>query len=107
MDAGRHGQGRPGDGAVAVGTLSYLIRRLLLALITLFGITIVTFFIVSAAPGDPAARTVVPLRATVGDMFEGSRAPGGSAASPRRFNSSSPRQLLSQIPVPGAISPEP
>jgi peptide/nickel transport system permease protein len=38
-----------------VGTLSYLIRRLLLAVITLFGITLVTFFIVSAAPGDPAA----------------------------------------------------
>ncbi len=55
MDAGREGEERPGDGRVAVGTLSYLVRRLLLAVITLVGITIVTFFIVTAAPGDPAS----------------------------------------------------
>jgi peptide/nickel transport system permease protein len=41
-----------------VGTLSYLLRRLLMAGITLIGITVVTFFIVSAAPGDPASARV-------------------------------------------------
>lgn len=35
--------------------LQYLIRRLLLAMVTLFGITLVTFTIISLAPGDPAA----------------------------------------------------
>lgn len=34
--------------------LIYLIRRLLIAIPTLFGITIVTFTIISLAPGDPA-----------------------------------------------------
>ena len=38
-----------------MGTLSYLLRRLVLAVLTLFGITVVTFLIVSLAPGDAAA----------------------------------------------------
>lgn len=38
-----------------MGTLTYAVRRLLLAVPTLFGITIVTFGIISLAPGDPAA----------------------------------------------------
>jgi peptide/nickel transport system permease protein len=42
-----------------MGGLQYLIRRLLLAVVTLFGITLVVFTIISLAPGDPAA-----LRAT-------------------------------------------
>ena len=35
--------------------LAYIIRRLLLAIPTLFGITIVTFVIINLAPGDPAS----------------------------------------------------
>ena len=42
-----------------MGGLQYLIRRLLLAVVTLFGITLVVFSIICLAPGDPAA-----LRAT-------------------------------------------
>ena len=42
-----------------MGTFGYLLRRLLLTIPTLVGITLVTFFIISLAPGDPAA-----LRAT-------------------------------------------
>src|SRR6185295_1020111 len=34
--------------------LTYIIRRILLALPTLFGITLVTFVVISLAPGDPA-----------------------------------------------------
>ena len=34
---------------------AYLIRRLLLAIPTLLGITAVTFLIIQLAPGDPAA----------------------------------------------------
>ncbi|MFN7972321.1 MAG: ABC transporter permease [Acidobacteriota bacterium] len=37
-----------------MGTLSYAIRRVLLAIPTLLGITMVTFAIICAAPGDPA-----------------------------------------------------
>ncbi|HOJ60324.1 MAG TPA: ABC transporter permease [bacterium] len=35
--------------------LSYTIRRILLALPTLFGITLVTFLVINLAPGDPAS----------------------------------------------------
>ncbi|MBI1387014.1 MAG: ABC transporter permease subunit [bacterium] len=35
--------------------LTYAIRRILLAIPTLLGITLVTFFIINLAPGDPAA----------------------------------------------------
>jgi len=38
-----------------MGTFSYLTRRLLLSIPTLIGITIVTFVIISLAPGDPAS----------------------------------------------------
>ena len=38
-----------------MGTLQYLLRRLLLAIPTLFGITLVTFTIINLAPGDPAS----------------------------------------------------
>ena len=34
--------------------LNYILRRLLLAIPTLLGITLVTFFIINLAPGDPA-----------------------------------------------------
>ena len=35
--------------------LSYALRRILLALPTLFGITLVTFLVINLAPGDPAS----------------------------------------------------
>ncbi len=38
-----------------MGGIRYLIRRLLLAIPTLIGITLVTFAIISLAPGDPAS----------------------------------------------------
>jgi peptide/nickel transport system permease protein len=41
-----------------MGTLTYTVRRILLAIPTLIGITIVTFFIIASAPGDPAALQV-------------------------------------------------
>ena len=36
---------------------TYLARRILLAVPTLFGITVVTFAIINLAPGDPAPLT--------------------------------------------------
>jgi peptide/nickel transport system permease protein len=35
--------------------LSYILRRILLSIPTLFGITLVTFIVISLAPGDPAS----------------------------------------------------
>jgi len=41
-----------------MGALTYAVRRILLAIPTLLGITLVTFFIIAAAPGDPASLQV-------------------------------------------------
>ncbi|MCK5174166.1 MAG: ABC transporter permease [Planctomycetes bacterium] len=48
--------------------LTYIIRRILLAIPTLIGITLVTFFIISLAPGDPASfqsRGIMDARASI------------------------------------------
>ena len=58
---------------------------------------------------DPTAA-VAPeriLSGRSGAMFDGNLLPDGPASRPRRFSSSSPRQLLSHSPVPAGISPEP
>lgn len=47
---------------------SYLIRRILIAIPTLIGITVVTFFIINLAPGDPAqfqAQTIMDQRVSI------------------------------------------
>ena len=61
---------------------------------------------VGARAADREHRAVV-ARPTVGAMLDASRSPGGSACSPARFSSCSPRQLFNQTPVPGAVTPEP
>ena len=59
------------------------------------------------APGEPIASTEPSSwRPTVGAMLDSSRAPGARPCSPAGLSSCSPRQLLSQIPVPAAIIPE-
>jgi peptide/nickel transport system permease protein len=45
-----------------MGTVSYAVRRLLLAVVTLIGITMITFALVALAPGDPAALQSENLR---------------------------------------------
>lgn len=55
VGAGRRRQGSPRR-EVATGHVSYVARRLLLSLVTLFGITVVTFAIIAMAPGDPVPR---------------------------------------------------
>ncbi|MET0850409.1 MAG: microcin ABC transporter permease, partial [Candidatus Rokuibacteriota bacterium] len=42
--------------------LAYLVRRLLLFVPTLFGIMVVNFLIVQAAPGGPVELTISRLR---------------------------------------------
>ena len=39
---------------------TYLIRRLLIAIPTLFGITILAFFALAIAPGDPLTASIDP-----------------------------------------------
>lgn len=57
--------------------LLYLVKRLFAMLLTLVGITLVTFFIIQAAPGDPVA-------ASMGKAEGGAEAAGDAGARDRR-----------------------
>ncbi len=48
--------------------LSYILRRLLLIVPTLFGIMVVNFFIVQAAPGGPVEQMIAQIQGTAGDV---------------------------------------
>lgn len=49
---------RTPQGALCIIMLSYIIKRMLWMIPTLFGITIITFFIIKLAPGDPVELKV-------------------------------------------------
>ena len=54
--------------------IAYLLRRLLLVVPTLFGIMVLNFFIVQAAPGGPVEQMIAQIEGTaVGatDRFSG------------------------------------
>jgi microcin C transport system permease protein len=61
--------------------LAYLVRRLLLFVPTLFGIMVVNFLIVQAAPGGPVELTISRLR---GQSVEATARVGGSGAGETR-----------------------
>ena len=66
--------------------LSYIIRRLLLIVPTLFGIMVVNFFIVQAAPGGPVEQMIAQIQGTAGDVtarISGAGAGEGGEASAR------------------------
>ncbi len=48
--------------------LTYILRRLLLIVPTLFGIMVVNFFIVQAAPGGPVEQMIAQIQGTAGDV---------------------------------------
>lgn len=82
----------------------YFLRRLLLIIPTLFGILLLNFVIVQAAPGGPVERMIAQLRgmdASAGGQFAGSRADfvatdtgGGSSY---RGSQGLPPELLERI----------
>lgn len=55
--------------------LAYILRRILLMIPTLFGIMVVNFFIVQAAPGGPVDRTIAQIKG--GQVGATSRITGG------------------------------
>src|SRR5437764_12694810 len=59
--------------------LAYILRRLMLVIPTLFGIMVLNFFIVQAAPGGPVEQMIARLEGTaVGatERFSGSQSGG-------------------------------
>jgi microcin C transport system permease protein len=67
--------------------LAYLIRRLLLFVPTIFGIMIVNFIIVQAAPGGPVELTISRLR---GEAVEATARAGGSGGGETRAGPGGP-----------------
>jgi peptide/nickel transport system permease protein len=55
----------------------YILRRVLLAVVLLFGITVINFLIVNLAPGDPISRMVNPEIGISREQLEGLRAQFG------------------------------
>jgi microcin C transport system permease protein len=70
--------------------LAYIIRRLLLIVPTLFGIMVINFVVIQAAPGGPVEQTIAQLSGTAveatarlsgtsqSELAQGARAPGGA-----------------------------
>ena len=50
---------------------AYIIRRLLLMVPTLFGILLINFLIIQAAPGGPVERTIAKLQGLGGSALAG------------------------------------
>src|ERR1700761_5269224 len=69
---------RPPATYLPIPMLAYIVRRLLLIIPTLFGIMVINFLIVQAAPGGPIEQIVAQLHGT--DVSATARV-GGSASS--------------------------
>jgi peptide/nickel transport system permease protein len=59
-----------GGGGEACGVIRYVLRRLLLAIPTLFGIAVIVFLLVHLAPGSPVSGSESSLRRTTGRAAE-------------------------------------
>ena len=79
--------------------LAYILRRLMLVIPTLFGIMVINFFIVQAAPGGPVEQMISQIQGTaIGatERFSGSASGGeiaqrGQASSSANSSSASKR----------------
>jgi microcin C transport system permease protein len=60
--------------------IAYIARRLLLMIPTLFGIMMINFFIVQAAPGGPVERTISQIKGTGIEATERIAGTGGEAS---------------------------
>src|SRR5687767_2648950 len=89
--------------------LAYILRRLLLVIPTLFGIMVLNFFIIQAAPGGPVEQMIAQLEGTaVGatERFSGSasggemvrqRDQGGDSTGAYRGARGLPKEIIERI----------
>ena len=59
---------------------SYILRRLLLMIPTLFGVMLITFVVIQFVPGGPVEQMVAQLQGREGGLEAGGGAPAGPAA---------------------------
>ncbi|MDM7945688.1 MAG: microcin C ABC transporter permease YejB [Oceanibaculum nanhaiense] len=76
--------------------LAYIVRRLLLMIPTLFGIMVLNFVIVQAAPGGPVERMIAEIRGTAVDAT--ARITGGGGEQTQGTDSQSRRDSGSDSP---------
>src|SRR6188508_2155417 len=87
--------------------LAYILRRLMLVVPTLFGIMVLNFFIVQAAPGGPVEQMIAKIEGTaVGatERFSGSASGGELMQQPAGDNTGSyrgarglPKEIVQRI----------
>lgn len=82
---------------------SYLLRRLLLIIPTLFGILLLNFIIIQAAPGGPVEQTIAKIRGTASDAT----ARFGTGSSQGDFGASSSFHSSNASDYPGASGLDP
>ena len=63
---------------------AYILRRLLLMIPTLFGIMVINFFIVQAAPGGPVEQMIAQIQGTGGRRHRALHGAGGGEVQQRR-----------------------
>ena len=66
--------------AARLTMLAYILRRLLLVIPTLFGIMVINFFIIQAAPGGPVEQMIPQLQGTRSTRPSASRAAATTAS---------------------------
>ena len=92
--------------------LNYILRRLLLIVPTLFGIMVINFVIVQAAPGGPVERMIAEIKGTAvdatvrisgagssetGNQRDLRGTPGGGFESKYRGSRGLPKELIEEI----------
>jgi microcin C transport system permease protein len=89
--------------------LAYIVRRLLLIIPTLFGIMVINFVIVQAAPGGPIEQIIAQIEGTAvaatarvggaagGDLERAPRAPGGDGTARYRGAQGLPPEFIEEL----------
>src|SRR3954470_12824264 len=81
--------------------LAYVLRRLMLVVPTLFGIMVLNFFIVQAAPGGPVEQMIARIEGTaIGatERFSGSASGGEMMRQDSTENSGGAYRVASELP---------
>ncbi len=86
---------------------AYIVRRLLLIVPTLFGIMIINFLVVQAAPGGPVEQMIARIKGTAVDATARVSGAGQAEIRPRRQPDRRPPSRRSQQQVPRRPRPRP
>src|SRR5580698_1748196 len=87
--------------------LAYIIRRILLIIPTLFGIMVINFLIVQAAPGGPIEQIVAKLQGTAVEATARFGGGGSDVGNPaNRTMQASDQAAASRYPGAAGVDPE-